>query len=248
VTAVLAALLAAGAAGIAWGAGALTRNGAIAAAAIGTAILVAAGWPGAAALATFFVGSAVVSSLESTGPVARSAAQVLANGGPAAAAALAAVLLGASELAIWMAVCSLAAAAADTWATGIGATASRPPRHLFSGRPLVPGTSGGVTWLGSGGAVVGGALTALAAGLVARDARLALAAAVIGPVGMLLDSALGATIQGRFRCAACGALVERRHHCGGPALPAGGFAWLSNTGVNLIAASAGALLGLLACC
>lgn len=226
----------------------LTRGGAIAAAAVGTAILVGAGWPGAAALATFFVGGTAVSRLESTGPAMRSASQVLANGGPAAAAALTAALLGAPRLASWMAVCSLAAAAADTWATGIGATASRPPRHLFSGRPLMPGTSGGVTWRGTGGAVLGGALTALAAGLVARDARLALAAAVIGPVGMLLDSALGATIQGRFRCAACGALVERRHHCGGPALPAGGFAWLSNTGVNLIAASAGALLGWLACC
>lgn len=228
--------------------GALTRTGAVAAAAVGAAILPGAGWPGAAALVTFFVGATAVSRLEGTGPAARSASQVLANGGPAAMAALTAALLGAPDLAVWMAVCSLAAAAADTWATGIGATAPRPPRHLFSGRPLAPGTSGGVTWRGTGGAIVGGALTALAAGMVARDLRLTLAASVIGPVCMLLDSALGATIQGRFSCAACGALVEHRHHCGGPTVPAGGFAWLSNTGVNLIAASAGALLGWLACC
>lgn len=228
--------------------GALTRSGAVAAAGVGAAILGGAGWPGAAALVTFFVSATAVSRLEATGAVARSASQVLANGGPAAVAALTGALVGASELAIWMAVCSLAAAAADTWATGIGATAPRPPRHLFSGRALAPGSSGGVTWRGSLGAVVGGALTAAVAGAVAQDARLALAASVIGPVGMLLDSALGATMQGRFHCAACGAMVERRHHCGGPTAPAGGFAWLSNTGVNLIAASAGALLGWLACC
>ena len=115
-TVVLAALLAAGVAALARGAGALTRTGAVAAAAVGTGILVGAGWPGAAALATFFVGGTVVSKLERTGPAARSAAQVLANGGPAAAAALIAALLGSPELAVWVAVCSLAAAAADTWA------------------------------------------------------------------------------------------------------------------------------------
>lgn len=218
------------------------------AALVGVAVLWGAGWPGGAALATFFVGATLVSGLETSGHAPRTPGQVLANGGPAALAAVAFRIAGFPDVAIWAAACSLAAAAADTWATGIGATARRPPRHVFSGRPVQPGTSGGVTWRGTAGAAGGAAVTGMAAGLVAGDARLALYATTIGTLGMLLDSALGATIQGRFQCAACGAHLERRHHCGGPALPAGGIAWLSNSGVNLIAATAGALLGWLACC
>lgn len=244
----LAAVLAAGAALAASASGALTRAGSVAAAAVGMVILTAAGWPGGAALATFFAGATLVSTLEPAGSVPRSAGQVLANGGPAALAALGAHLLVRQELAVWMAVCSLAASAADTWATGIGATAPLPPRHILSGRPVPRGTSGGVTWRGTAGAVTGAALTGLAGAVVARDPRLVVAAMAVGTIGMLLDSALGATIQGRFQCAACGAHVERRHHCGGPTLPAGGIAWISNTGVNLFAASAGALFGWLACC
>lgn len=245
---ILAALLAAGVAAAAHATGALTRTGGIAAAVVGMAILAGAGWPGGAALATFFTGATLVSRLEQAGRVSRTAAQVLANGGPAAAAALLARLLGSPDTAIWMAVSSLAASAADTWATGTGATSPRPPRHVLSGRMLEPGTSGGVTWRGTAGAAVGAALTGMIAGIVAGEPLLGLAATAIGFVGMLLDSVLGATIQGRFHCAACGASIERRHHCGGRASPAGGLAWLSNSGVNLVAASAGALLGLLACC
>lgn len=245
---VLAALLAAGVAAGAHASGALTRTGAALAVLVGMAILWGAGWPGGAALATFFVGSTLVSRLEPAGRDPRTAGQVLANGGPAAAAALIGLLAGSREMAVWMATSSLAAAAADTWATGVGATSSRPPRHILSGRPVVPGTSGGVTWRGTAGSVAGAALTGLASAAVAGQLRLVLAATAIGIFGMLLDSVLGATIQGRFECAACGARIERMHHCGGPAVPAGGIAWLSNSGVNLLAASAGALLGWLACC
>lgn len=245
---VLAAVLAAGVAAGAHASGALTRTGAVAAAAVGMAILWGAGWPGGAALATFFVGATLVSRLEPAGGAPRTAEQVLANGGPAAAAGLIGLLAGPQDIAIWMATSSLAAAAADTWATGAGATSSRPPRHILSGRPVASGTSGGVTWRGTAGSIVGASLTGLAAGAVAGQLRLALAATAIGIVGMLLDSVLGATIQGRFECAACGARIERRHHCGGHAMPAGGIAWLSNSGVNLLAAAAGALLGWLACC
>jgi uncharacterized protein (TIGR00297 family) len=243
-----AALLAGGVAAVAHAEGALTRSGALAAAFVGMAVLEGAGWPGGAALATFFAGATLVSRLEPAGHAPRTAGQVLANGGPAALAALVARVPGWPDAALWMAASSLAAAAADTWATGVGATAPLPPRHILSGRPVEPGTSGGVTWRGTAAAFAGAALVGLAAGVPAHAPRLALAATAIGVVGMLFDSVLGATIQGRFHCAACGASIERRHHCGGPALPAGGLAWLSNSGVNLVAASASALLGWLACC
>ena len=46
---------------------------------------------------------------------------------------------------------------ADTWATEIGALSRSAPRALLSGKPVTPGTSGGVTVLGSAAALAGAA-------------------------------------------------------------------------------------------
>jgi uncharacterized membrane protein len=64
---------------------------------------------------------------------------------------------------------------------------------------------------------------------------------------MLADSALGASIQGRFRCSRCGLGSERRmHRCGTPTDRVGGVAWLNNDGVNALATGIGALGGWIA--
>ena len=64
----------------------------------------------------------------------------------AAPAALAALLgLARPELALWLVTGSLAAAAADTWATSLGRRSRTAPRDLLGGRAVPPGTSGGVT-------------------------------------------------------------------------------------------------------
>jgi uncharacterized protein (TIGR00297 family) len=228
--------------------GSLTRQGALAAFLVGTAVLHGTGVPGTLALLTFFIGSTLVSrwspdpAAERLGAkgIKRDAWQVLANGGPAALAAL----LGPGP-GVWAVTSSLAVAAADTWATSIGAWSRRPPRHLFTGRPVTPGTSGGITLLGTVGALAG-SLSVAAAGAIPGAAFSLLAAAVcIGMLGMLADSAVGAAWQGRFYCDRCGQDTERRIHiCGNPAAFRGGLEWLSNDGVNAIATTAGALGGL----
>jgi uncharacterized protein (TIGR00297 family) len=244
-TALAAALAAAG-----WQVRALTGAGAIAATAVGTALLIGAGWAGAAVLGAFFVSSSAVSQIEPSRPPGvgdpkgdrRDHWQVLANGGPAALGAL--LAHDQPGLALWIATTSLAAAGADTWATSIGAWSRTPPLQLITWRSVPAGTNGGITWLGCSGAFAGAGLVALIGAWTGHQPALAVAAVGIGFAGMLVDSALGASVQGRFRCPVCGDASEwRRHRCGTLTTPVGGIGWLNNDGVNALATGSAALAG-----
>jgi uncharacterized protein (TIGR00297 family) len=236
----------------AWLGGALTGGGALAATLVGTAILAATGWSGAAVLAAFFLPSTLVGRLSLRKPTAsdargerRDAIQVLANGGVAAAGALGEY--AAPGIGLWVVTAALAAAAADTWATSLGAWSPTEPRLLLSGRRVPRGTSGGVSPTGTGAAVVGAALVAGTAAIAGHAARLALWGTLIGTAGMALDSLLGGTVQARFVCPACEAPSERREHrCGTPTRLAGGWRWLDNDGVNALATALAGLAGALA--
>jgi uncharacterized protein (TIGR00297 family) len=219
---------------------ALTPRGALAALVVGVAVTVGTGWAGLVLLFAFFLSSTWLTP----GGGRRSAVQVAANGGVAAASAL---LARAAPL--WAAALAgaLAAAAADTWSTEIGGRSRSAPRLLTTGASVPPGTSGGVTWLGSAGGAAGAVFIASVAalsGLVA--ARTAPAVAVGGLAGAFADSLLGATLQARWRCPACGAVGEkRRHGCPDAGVLASGLAWMSNDTVNLAATLVGAAVAVL---
>ncbi|WP_282570604.1 DUF92 domain-containing protein [Paenibacillus sp. L3-i20] len=189
----------------------------------------------------------------------RDAGQVWANGGVG--------LLLCAAHAIWpnegwmfAYIGVMASVNADTWATEIGALSRTAPRAITSGKRVVPGTSGGVTPLGSaaalGGAVFIGAVAALlqvltqqaggvAAGYGGEAAATAfiVAAAAAGLVGAFADSLLGATAQAMFRCQVCGSETERVAHCGTATRHIRGFAALNNDRVNLLSSLFAGLLG-----
>ena len=250
-TLLAAAALAGVAAAAAWRAHALTSNGALAALAVGMLVASAGGPAAVAALLAFFVSSTAISRLQREVPARvdpkqgpRDAGQVLANGGPAAAGATIAAAGGLDAAATWIAACSLAVAGADTWATAVGSRSVTPPRHILTRLPVPRGASGGVTRAGTLAALGGAAIPGIAAGLVARDTALLMAAVIIGWTGMLADSILGATVQGRFHCPRCDVPSEwRRHRCGAGTTLVGGLGWLTNDGVNAAATALGALLG-----
>lgn len=218
----------------------LSFSGALAALAVGAAAAFGAGWRGLVVLFVFFL----TSSLLTPGGGRRRAAQVGANGGIAAAAALLAPLDPRFRLAF---VGALAAAAADTWSTEIGARSRRTPRLITTGRPVAAGTSGGVTWLGTAGGAGGAVLVAVAAaalGLVPPAA--AAPAALAGIAAGAADSLLGATVQARYRCPACGGTGESaRHACGARARLVSGWRWMTNDTVNLAATVVGAAVAAL---
>jgi len=154
----------------------LTVGGAIAATLVGTTA-VAAGWDWGALLILYFATSTALSRLgrslkeQRTAPIVakggeRDAVQVLANGATFAGAAIA-MLIRPDARWIALGAGSLAAAAADTWATEIGTLYGGEPRSIFSGRrvPTAGRRRAGVA------ARLGGALPARAPRVRARVPR-----------------------------------------------------------------------------
>lgn len=238
----LAAAISGAVAFAAWRARTLTPTGAIAAWSVGLLVLWGTGWAGGAVVAVFFVSSNLVSRIGAPRTPAgldpkgdrRDLRQVYANGGVAAIGALAG--LADISLGIWLVTTTLAAAAADTWATSMGARSRIAPRLMAFGPTVLPGTSGGMTLVGSAAAAAGALVVAATGAASARMPLLLPAATLIGFAGMVTDSALGAFLQGRFHCPRCDELSEWRvHRCGTPTIRRGGFSWLDNDWVNFLA-------------
>lgn len=232
--------------------GSLSTSGAIAAAAVGT-IAVASGWAWGVLLIVYFVVTSLLSRFRRaekerrTGGIvakggARDAAQVIANGGVFAALALAGQFDSMSYInwATAAAIGALATSAADTWATEIGVLFGGTPHSILNLQAMHPGTSGGVSIVGTLASVAGAffvAVTASALGLT----NATIAIAVAGIAGAAADSVLGATVQERRFCHRCGLPSERRtHDCGASTALLGGEEWINNDVVNLFTTLIGA--------
>lgn len=170
----------------------------------------------------------------------RDAGQVWANGG-AGLVLCALYALWPEPLVAAAFVGVMASVNADTWATEIGALSRTEPRSVLTGRRVPPGTSGGVTPLGTAAALAGAAAIGAACALLpGREAAglapgaLVAAAAAAGLAGAFADSLLGATVQAMYRCSVCGTETERAEHCGRPAALVRGSRLLTNDLVNLL--------------
>jgi len=170
----------------------LTSSGAITALFIGSIILLGTGLTGGLLLTLFFVTGSLLTFGRSrpTQSGGRTAMQVAAN---SAWAAVGATVVALGYQVGWpIMIGALAAAQADTWATEIGGRSRIYPRLLTTGQIVTPGTSGGVTWLGSSGGAFGAALMGLAAMLLDQPWPVAFAGALGGLVGVFADSLAGA--------------------------------------------------------
>ncbi len=244
--------------------GALSRSGWLGAVLVGTPMFGLGGWIAGLLLITFFVSSSLLSHYRRGDKEAaaekfakgerRDLGQALANGG---IGALLSIGYGLWPHPLWFAgiVGAVGAVNADTWGTELGVLSAARPRLITTGRPVEPGTSGGVTWQGTWASLGGGLLIGLAAALLGLVERglggqaghawpvpvYPAVGAVAGIAGSLFDSLLGATVQGIYACDRCAKETEARvHRCGQPTRQLRGWAWLNNDVVNLLASGFGA--------
>ena len=221
----------------------LSLGGSFTASSFGFCLLWLGGWPWVIPLILFFGTSSILSKIgnkssNSSDSVSqrddiRNAIQVLANGG---VAWLMLILFAISSDTFWYAgfIGSLAAATADTWATEIGRLAGGQPRHIVNGRILDKGLSGGITWQGTGGSLVGAVLIGLSCvpfydNEVGHCIILGIAG---GMTGSLLDSLFGATLQAKFRHEQSGVIHEERN-LEIDFVKVSGFKWVTNDLVNV---------------
>ncbi|HQV27722.1 MAG TPA: DUF92 domain-containing protein [Thermoflexales bacterium] len=263
--------LSAGIGWLAWRRQSLSRGGVLGAILIGTAMFGFGGLASGLSLIVFFVTSSLLSRLNEgrkrdlqekyAKGSRRDFGQALANGGAAAGLAVAAALAHAAGdgqltgVLLCAMLGALATSNGDTWATEIGALSRTRPRLITRPwRQVAPGTSGGVTGLGTAAALAGAMLIGLTfVGLrglnldpegwqSAGSALTVIAAAEVGGLaGALFDSVLGATAQGIYRDPARDMLTEKACATDGQPYPlARGWRWMSNDWVNFLASLAGA--------
>lgn len=140
---------------------------------------------------------------------------------------------------------SLTAVTADTWGTEIGVLARPQPRSVLTFRKVPLGTSGGITLLGSVGALAGAALIALisifaASGQFVFTVKYFFLVTLAGFLGSIIDSIVGATLQGQYQCPKCQKITERKIHCiNHHTTFIRGWKWMNNDAVNALCAAAG---------
>ena len=205
----------------------VTQGGAVAMFCLGIVIFGFGGWRWAVPILVFFGFSNVLSkwrkaekaslSLDFEKGNCRDFAQVFANGGVAGICAILFAVGSGPHFYLYYCV-SLAAASADTWATEVGTISSAEPRLITSFRAVPAGTSGGVSFVGTmsalaGAWVIGIAGWAVSSGIAMSPETFIGGVTLCGLFGSLVDSLLGATVQGQYRCSRCSKVTERRQHC-----------------------------------
>jgi uncharacterized protein (TIGR00297 family) len=260
----LSLLLSATIGGLAYWRQSLTAGGWLGAILTGTATMGFGGWAWGFALVAFFVSSSALSHYKERVKEQRAAEkfakggrrdliQALANGGVGALIALIYALLDGPPLLLALFVGVMATVNADTWATELGVLSPHRPRLITTGRPVEPGTSGGITLLGTsaaaaGGLLIGGVmLVGLALGAsTTQTLWWLLPAALLGGVGgAMVDSLLGATVQAIYRYPN-GKETERVvGRDGTPNSFVRGWRWMNNDLVNLGSSLVGGLVAVL---
>ena len=206
-------------------------------------MLCGTGWQGGAVLAAFFVSSNLVSRVGPRCGAARSRSQERTGATPGRYTPtvgrrrwVPAWDSWTSALGIWLVTAPWRPPRPTPGPPSIGIRSRVPPRLLWSGRTVPAGTNGGMTLVGQRGRRGRSADRGRHWGVAAGMPLLLPVGTLIGFLGMVVDSTLGALLQGRFHCPACDVASEWRvHRCGAATTREGGMAWLNNDGVNFVA-------------
>lgn len=128
----------------------------------------------------------------------------------------------------------LASSLSDTLASSIGSLSKNDPINLFKFKRVEKGSSGGISFLGITASILGGIIIGLVYYYVTYNTAKYLIIIIMGLLGSLIDSILGITIQGKYKCSKCSKIVENKVHCHTKTILIQGFAFVNNDVVNLL--------------
>ncbi|MBO9348531.1 MAG: DUF92 domain-containing protein [Chloroflexus sp.] len=249
--------------GIAFARRSLSESGWLGAILVGTLTFGFGGWPWGLTLIVFFVSSSILSHYKESIKERRAAEkfakggrrdffQTIANGGLGALCAVAYALGNQPPALLAAFVGLMATVTADTWATELGVLSPHQPRLITTRQPVPPGTSGGVTLMGTTAAAAGGLLIGITmflfSWLMLPGGSLPwwmIVAGLLGGLGgAMFDSLLGATVQAIY-VYPDGRETERRiARDGTPNRFLRGWRWMDNDLVNLISSIGGAVIAI----
>jgi len=218
---------------LAWNRKSVSSSGAISGYIMGIIVFGAGGWPWIIPLVFFFISSSILSHLRHKPHSNRNILQILANGGVGTLFAII-YFFWHFPPAIVLYLGAIGAATADTWATEIGFYSKSNPRLVLSKQVVKRGISGGVTFLGITGSVLGALTIGFLGESILHMNDLLLPLAVAGFTGSLTDSILGGYIQAQFKCSICNEHTENRYHCNTKSKLISGSKWIDNDAVNFI--------------
>jgi uncharacterized protein (TIGR00297 family) len=251
--------------GLAYWRRSLTLSGWAGAILVGTLTFGFGGWAWGCALIAFFISSSLLSRFKEALKNQRAGEkfakggqrdfwQAVANGGLGAFVALLYGLGGTTDLLLAFFAGLMGTVTADTWATELGVLSNRPPRLITTGQVVEPGTSGGITSMGTAAAAAGGLFIGLClflfgtlegslggSSLAARPWVIA-AALVGGLTGALFDSLLGATVQALYAYPDGRETERTMSRDGQPTTFLRGWPWLNNDLVNFLSSVVGGLV------
>ena len=227
----------------------LTLSGSVATCLLGCVVFGFGGWQWGVPIVTFFVLSSMLTRFgrrrkedaaalfEKSGT--RDWGQVVSNGGIAGVLVVASSVLPSHDLYPLYLGC-VAAVTADTWGTEIGTLSQGRTVSALTWKPVPPGTSGGISEMGTLAGVIGAAVIAATGYPWYEALRTGGMVILAGVAGSFADSVLGATLQAQFTCVVCGKATERRIHCGVPTQHQRGMLRVNNDVVNLLCGLVGA--------
>jgi len=149
---------------------------------------------------------------------------------------------------------AVSSANADTWAVELGLLSREEPVLITNlKKKIPPGTSGGVTKLGTLGSFLGALFIALLSAALYKyisppqktidPITVFILTFASGFIAEKIDSFLGATIQVKYWCPKCHKETDKRiHKCGTKTKYLSGLKFVNNELVNLISTLAGALI------
>ena len=142
---------------------------------------------------------------------------------------------------------ALTSMVADTSATEIGMLSKSFPRLIYKPfKKVEKGISGGVTLLGFFSSIIISILFIGVAMILLQTTDIYFFISILlgSFLGNIVDSVLGASIQGKYKCIVCGRIVESTIHCSKNTRKIKGISWVNNHTVNFLSSLAGGLLSI----